>query len=86
MFTEIGIHRESEVTQLCPTLCDPMECTLPGSSVHGFSRQEYWSGVPLPSPETTTSHELTGGTKQRKSPIFIASYQALHAIDLTHPC
>ena len=22
----------------------------PGSSVHGFSRQEYWSGVPLPSP------------------------------------
>ena len=29
---------------------DPMDCSLPGSSVHGFSRQEYWSGVPLPSP------------------------------------
>ena len=27
-----------------------MDCSLPGSSVHGFSRQEYWSGVPLPSP------------------------------------
>ena len=26
---------------------DPMDCSLPGSSVHGFSRQEYWSGVPL---------------------------------------
>ena len=25
---------------------DPMDCSLPGSSVHGFSRQEYWSGVP----------------------------------------
>jgi len=26
-----------------------MDCSLPGFSVHGFSRQEYWSGVPLPS-------------------------------------
>ena len=25
---------ESEVAQLCPTLCDPMDCSLPGSSVH----------------------------------------------------
>ena len=24
-----------EVTQLCPTLCDPMDCSLPGSSIHG---------------------------------------------------
>ena len=41
---------ESEVAQACPTVSDPMDCSLPGSSVHGFSRQEYWSGVPLPSP------------------------------------
>ena len=34
--------------QSCLTLCDPMDCSPPGSSVHGFSRQEYWSGVPLP--------------------------------------
>ena len=34
----------------CPTLREPMDCSLPGSSVHGFSRQGYWSGVPLPSP------------------------------------
>ena len=27
---------ESEVTQLCPTLYDPMDCSLPGSSVHGI--------------------------------------------------
>ena len=26
---------ESEVAQLCLTLCDPMDCSLPGSSVHG---------------------------------------------------
>ena len=27
---------ESEVAQSCPTLCDPMDCILPGSSVHGI--------------------------------------------------
>ena len=36
--------------QSCPTLCDPIDGSPPGSSVHGISRQEYWSGVPLPSP------------------------------------
>ena len=40
--------RESEVAQSCLTVCDPMDCSLPGSSVHGISRQEYWSGLPLP--------------------------------------
>ena len=84
------VKSESEVIQLCPTLRDPMDCSLPGSSVHGifqarvlewgaiafslshfscvqlfvtpwtvalqaplpmgFSRQEYWSGLPFPSP------------------------------------
>ena len=28
--------KESEIAQLCPTLCDPMDCSLPGSSVHGI--------------------------------------------------
>ena len=28
--------KESEVSQLCLTLCDPMDCSLPGSSVHGI--------------------------------------------------
>ena len=27
---------ESEVIQLCPTLSDPMDCSLPGSSIHGI--------------------------------------------------
>ena len=29
-------ERESEVAQLCPTVCDPMDCSLSGSSVHGI--------------------------------------------------
>ena len=54
------VKSESEVTQSCPTLRDPMDCSLPGSSIHGISRQEYWSGVPLgvknlgPIPESAT--------------------------------
>ena len=38
------------VTQLDLTLCDPMDCNLPGSSVLGISQQEYWSGLLLPTP------------------------------------
>ena len=34
----------------CPTLCDPMDCRPPGSLSMGFSRQEYWSGLPLSPP------------------------------------
>ena len=30
-----GDISESEIAQSCPTLCDPMDCSLPGSSVHG---------------------------------------------------
>jgi len=45
------VKSESEIAQSCPTLGDPMDCSPPGSSVHGIFRQEYWSGVPLPSLE-----------------------------------
>ena len=31
-----GTQSESEVAQSCPTLCDPVDCSLPGSSVHGI--------------------------------------------------
>ena len=40
----------SEVAQSCPTLCDPMNCSLPGSSTHGIFQARYWSGLPFPSP------------------------------------
>ena len=39
-----------KVTQSYPTLCDPMDCSPPDSTCMGFSRQEYWSGLPFPSP------------------------------------
>ena len=41
------------VTQSCPTLWDPMD-TLQAPLSMGFSRQAYWSGLPLPSPGDKT--------------------------------
>ena len=32
----------------CLTVCDPMDCSPPGPVSVGFSRQEYWSGLPFP--------------------------------------
>jgi len=32
------VESESEVSQSCPTLSDPMDCSLPGSSIHGISQ------------------------------------------------
>ena len=37
------------IAHLCPTLCDPTDCSPPGFSVMGLSRQEYRSGLPFPS-------------------------------------
>ena len=41
------VTSESEVTQSCPTLCDPMDCSLPGSSVHGIfqARVLEWGAI-----------------------------------------
>ena len=38
---------ESEVTQSCPTLSDPMDCSLPGSSIHGIfqARVLEWGAI-----------------------------------------
>ena len=47
------VKSESEVTQSCLTLSDPMDCSPPGSSIHGIFQKEYWSGVPLPSARIT---------------------------------
>ena len=49
-FNGLWILKQNEVAQSCPTLCDPMDCSLPGSSVHVIFRQEYCSGLPFPSP------------------------------------
>ena len=57
--TEVGCHfllqcmkvtSESEVAQSCPTLSNPYQDPYQAPPSMGFSRQEYWSWVPLPFP------------------------------------
>ena len=38
------------VAQSCLTLCNLMDCSPPGFSVHGILQQDYWSGLPFPPP------------------------------------
>ena len=40
----------AKLLQSYPTLCNTRDCSPPGSSVDGISRQEYLSGLPFPSP------------------------------------
>ena len=60
----------AKLLQPCLTLCDPMDCSLLDSSVHGIPRQEYRSGLTCPppgdlsnpriEPAPLTSRALTG--------------------------
>ena len=54
--------------QSCPTLCDPMDHNLPGSSVHGISQREYWSGLVFP-----TSGDLPDSGIKSTSPAASAA-------------
>jgi len=47
LFQCMKVKSESEVTQSCPTLSDPMDCSPPGSSVHGIfqARVLEWGAI-----------------------------------------
>ena len=49
------VKSESEVAQSCPTLIDPMNCSSPGSSVHGIfqARALEWGAIAFSSHTTT---------------------------------
>ena len=57
------------VTQLCSTFCKPMDCSLQAPLSMGFSRQEYWSGLPCPPPRDL-SHP---GTESRSPTLTVDS-------------
>ena len=48
---------ESEVAQSCPTLRDPMDCSLPGSSIHGIfeARVLEWGVMAFSEPKITSN-------------------------------
>ena len=56
------VKSESEVAQLCPTPSDPMDAAYQTPPPMGFSRQEYWSRVLLPSLEVKLESSNTEGS------------------------
>ena len=44
------VHHRGLVAWSCLSLCNSMDYSPPGSSVHGIPRQEYWSGLPFSPP------------------------------------
>ena len=67
MTISIDFHIQAEVkvkvlvTHLCPTLCDRMDCSLPGSSVHRIlqARRLEWVAIPF----SRGSFQLNDGTQ-----------------------
>ena len=60
------VESESEVTQSCPTLSDPMDCSLPGFSLHGIfqARVLEWGAIAF-----SDRSSLEGKKKKRKKKI-----------------
>ena len=46
-FVFVNVDICCSVAKLCSTLCNPMDCSQPGSFVHRIFRQGYWSGLPF---------------------------------------
>ena len=78
--TEVGCHfllqsmqvkSESEVTQLCPTPSDPMDCSLPGSSVHGIfqARVLEWGAIAFSKSSIRNVKKLTILKKHSCNPV-----------------
>ena len=88
------IESESEVAQSCPTLCDPMDCSLPCSSVHGifkarvlkwvaisFSRGSSW---PRNQSQVSSLWILYQLNYQGCQPFKTSGYLHFHLRSLTH--
>ena len=43
-------ENESKVTQSCPTVCNPVDCSLQGSFIHGIFQERVLEWLPFPSP------------------------------------
>ena len=64
------IEGEGEVTQSCPTLCNPMDCSPPGSSVHGIFKARILEWVAI-----SFSKELQIMTRDHYTPMLMPKIQ-----------
>ena len=82
---------ECLVAQSCPILCDPLDYSLPSSSVTGFFRQEYQSGLPFPSPgdlpdsRVQPTSLVSPGSPALQVDSNPLNHQGIHFIPIVHP-
>ena len=81
-----SIKSESEVAQSCPTLCDPWTVARQVPPSMGFSRQEYWSGLPFPSPKFYQKWARNSRSRL-KSCVMLGRWQLANTnVHLLFPC
>ena len=71
------VKSESEVAQSCPTLSDPMDCNLPGSSVHGIfqARVLEWGAIAFSALNTSDNFFFLVPSAVGVRPIAVAGLQ-----------
>ena len=77
IYGQTSVHAVCSVPQSCLTLCDLMDCSLPGSSVHGILRQKYWSELPCPSAGDLPTPRI--------EPVFLVSPALAGGFFITEP-
>ena len=63
------------MVQSCPTLCDLMDCSPPGSSVHRTLQTRIWSGLPFPSPGDLPTQGSNSGLQLCRQILLHLSHQ-----------
>ena len=63
------------VSQFCLDLCNPMDCSLPGSSVHGISQARILEWVAIPFSSDLPDQELNPGLPHCRQILHHVSYQ-----------
>ena len=64
-----------KVAQLCPTLCNPMDCSLPGSSVHGILQARILVSVAIPFCRGSPKQGLNRGLQHCRWILYQLSHQ-----------
>ena len=90
MVSQVYVCVHAKLLQSCQTLCNPMDCAHQALLSMGFSRQEYWSGLPflppgdIPDPGIKATPPALAGriftTEPPGKPSCVYTYQQIHQV------
>ena len=72
------------ISCLVVSVCDPMDCSLPGSLSMEFFRQEYWSGLPFPSPRDLPDPGVKPSLLHCRQILYHLNPRKAHLVSTTH--